>query len=1272
MPHRILCLLGLLFVAFATPVHAEDKPGPWSDEVLFSHPRPESLRFGGMGDRARWIAEMERLLDRMTDQKIVACLPEQSPLIHHHCPNCVRSRGMNSHTTRNWKHVTPYVFDPNKPDQYACKACGEVYPDNPRFPKNLTLEMETPKLSEGGPRGRKVKVHYYYNKATGRRYCFDGVLDTIRDKFCQDLMRNFARAYHETRDERYAEKVALMVNAYATRFRDWLLVQGYGEDYLDAAGRDWPYGWTDTRYGRRASGESNGPGYMITATDICWNSKAFDVMSERIGEDLRRKAIDTVYMAKNRYGGGLGKFHQGYPVYGRFNFARLAHDRETFRLFTQACEKMPQVSFTVDGGYTEGPGYWCIHLWRADEALRAINGYTDPPDYKTPGDGKNAKLWAEAFPQGDVPYQGRVVDWQFPRGRYEDFWARAFKCLPEIRMPSGGHPIFNDCGHGYLGRAPFLYRPPRVRSDDIMKPGLRHVVLGDGAGDDQVQVHMGFGLSTNHGHQDTLDMQLFAKGHYLIDDLSYPKHALRITYSGAFGHNVVIVDHENQGAAYADGDVVYYEPNLPGFSVARVAAPRAYANKTTRYERTLALNTVDPERPYVIDLFVVEGGKVRDYMMRSSKLSPSTQSTSLKARPVPGLRPLLPDGVEWVDEFADYLSGYGVLFNVRQAAAPDYFTVDYKLKDPWPGVQRMVDGKEVVHHGKTGRAELPYKATDTSWSDKPAIGVRHHYVSDDSYTAILAEMPWSGGMDSSQPSESWRRMPAFLLRHEGEGGKAQFVAIHEPWSGAPAIRAVRRLPVQGADNAIVLEVEFDNRTDTVFLSTDTDPFRARVKGIRFDGRIGMAVRQGERSDAYLIGGTDLMAADHKLSAVAAEYQGVVTRSLRRWNADAVDGFFVEAEQALPASLVGSWVMLTNNGKLDDSPRMGRPDLDFTRLIDWAEYKLKHLRRDYESAGNLTYEQADALTRKSPIGRYVERMKQKVADRREHLVNGGGGWTFRIAGIEQRDGKTFMRLDSDSGLDIDGDSLKEYFFPQRWQTGATHFVVYPATSTAAEVAVAPAGGAFLEPVTVRCRSLSADPEAAVQYAILPPEGEGAPEQPLADRDWQTCDGTLEIDRDSTLVVRSITPRGVKTPLERRYDWRIATDPAASKELVAGKLIETRAGQSDASAARSLYPAGDARGRYLLRGRLNVPRDGVYTFHFRPTGDGSMTIGDHAVFARREIPGTPMPRTADVPLKRGQYPLSIEINGRRDVELEWQGPGVERRRLSDDDYGCHPEA
>lgn len=57
-------------------------------------------------------------------------------------------------------------------------------------------------------------------------------------------------------------------------------------------------------------------------------------------------------------------------------------------------------------------------------------------------------------------------------------------------------------------------------------------------------------------------------------------------------------------------------PNLPGLSLLRIDAPRAYPWSVKRYARTLALNTVDLQHPYVIDLFLVDGGKIHDYFMR--------------------------------------------------------------------------------------------------------------------------------------------------------------------------------------------------------------------------------------------------------------------------------------------------------------------------------------------------------------------------------------------------------------------------------------------------------------------------------------------------------------------------------------------------------------------------------------------------------------------------------------------------------------------------------
>ena len=85
----------------------------------------------------------------------------------------------------------------------------------------------------------------------------------------------------------------------------------------------------------------------------------------------------------------------------------------------------------------------------------------------------------------------------------------------------------------------------------------------------------------------------------------------------------------------------FYAPLMDGVSAIRVNDTRAYAGLASKYTRSLVLNAIDPDMPYVVDIFEVAGGTLHDYHLRSTSQHPSTAKESLPMQPMAGLRVLL-------------------------------------------------------------------------------------------------------------------------------------------------------------------------------------------------------------------------------------------------------------------------------------------------------------------------------------------------------------------------------------------------------------------------------------------------------------------------------------------------------------------------------------------------------------------------------------------------------------------------------------------------------
>ena len=161
--------------------------------------------------------------------------------------------------------------------------------------------------------------------------------------------------------------------------------------------------------------------------------------------------------------------------------------------------------------------------------------------------------------------------------------------------------------------------------------------------------------------------------------------------------------------------------------------------------------------------------------------------------------------------------------------------------------------------------------------------------------------------------------------------------------------------------------------------------------------------------------------------------------------------------------------------------------------------------------------------------------------------------------------------------------------------------------------------------------------------------------------------------------------MKVPLYQEFDFRIAKTPATlapaklapglevmldkaalgkfkKKDKKKGEYYEAVVISGRLRVADDIYT--ELKGASILKGYLNLPEDGIYTFHFRPIGDGRIILGDNEVFSYAGVKANAMPRTVRVPLKKGLYPIVIDTD-KGAYELEWEAPKLKRRNLKQTD-------
>jgi hypothetical protein len=429
-----------------------------------------------------------------------------------------------------------------------------------------------------------------------------------------------------------------------------------------------------------------------------------------------------------------------------------------------------------------------------------------------------------------------------------------------------------------------------------------------------VQVNLNFVDNANHDEEDLTTFTLFGAGRELISDLRYARMPGRPFTESSMAHNVVVVDRKTQyrgtnqdtgnaGHLFTGGDLLLWEPNLNGVSVAAVDGNRAYPQSVDRYRRMQILNTVDPAHPYLVDLFRVQGGVTHDYFLhgatRFDETAPPPERTTPAAISTLPLAlidkpfPLLAAGETWIDPPQDSEPWYGAFRDVWTAHSTGNWSVTFKATaGPEGHVVHMIDAGDVDVF--VGKSPAPFR-------DK---------------------MP-----DDTKPEAFygfWR--PTLMVRRSAVAASpadSLFAAVIEPFGAAgPAITAVEPFPLASGAAAgapadhdhIALRVKFqDGRQDVVL--ADLGPAIAAVttadQAFGLTGRAAIVSRRGAADERVaLIAGTSVVHDGKATTAATGSHTGKVVKVLRAAEGCSQNAFVVEGELPAGAALAGRLITLS--------------------------------------------------------------------------------------------------------------------------------------------------------------------------------------------------------------------------------------------------------------------------------------------------------------------------------------------------------------------------
>jgi len=156
-----------------------------------------------------------------------------------------------------------------------------------------------------------------------------------------------------------------------------------------------------------------------------------------------------------------------------------------------------------------------------------------------------------------------------------------------------------------------------IRLGSINKQQWHLAILRSGEGKNARALWLDYDSGGGHGHQDGMNLGLFAKGLDLMPDFGYPLvefggwYSQRgVWYKTTAAHNTVLVNNSDQPTA--DGHTTLWADGK-GFAAIGADAPGMIpATDRKKYERTVALIDLSKEESYCLDIFRVVGGSEQD------------------------------------------------------------------------------------------------------------------------------------------------------------------------------------------------------------------------------------------------------------------------------------------------------------------------------------------------------------------------------------------------------------------------------------------------------------------------------------------------------------------------------------------------------------------------------------------------------------------------------------------------------------------------------------
>lgn len=673
------------------------------------------------------------------------------------CPNCAYGAEEAGCFNETW--------DPRHPGRLMCKGCGAVFPDNPAYPDDRFIEI-------AAPGGAVHRLYYYERPEDGYRFWFRAHADYWAREYLEAMAEALGELYRLTGDDIYARRAALILNRFADVFPGYVHRFDYPfrqkqfapytqnripgiEDYRTARWTWWAYMDIPLELIRAYDGIRDWPGWS-----------AFSDGRQRLQRDFFVPLIEFVLgFTDSGTNMSMGMWRSAI-VAGRV-LGRPDWVHESVRRF----EKVLATKFLYDGHWMEtADSYAAQTQGGLQVVMDAAQGYTDPPGYIDPVDGRRFEhldLWKLA-PDYEVAEQ----------------------TIGAVRLPDNRLLPLNDTWAVHGKTSTWRGGKPRERTDSVLLPATGIAVLGGGTGEHQLHACLNYTMGRHHKHKDALSIGLWAYGYELLSDIGYTWTNYRLHWpTTTMSHNTVVVDGVDSqfDPLHTGHKLLAYASDGAGFHLASAQSDTAYA-VTSRYRRTLCAIGADSRDAYLIDIFEVSGGQQHDYLLHGCR-----DADALALAPGTNLQPHSGTLLNADIAFASPQSfqhpnppgfGFGFIRDLRHASVGDTATLDFRL------VNKPHIGTRTLMAGLNGAGLFAGCAPD-----------------------IRRARETNANLDKTHA-------PVFCVRRRGRNLNSVFMATHEPVQGEPTVQS---LSVYQTDRCLLLCIDRGEKgTDYFYLALETD------------------------------------------------------------------------------------------------------------------------------------------------------------------------------------------------------------------------------------------------------------------------------------------------------------------------------------------------------------------------------------------------------------------------------------------------------------------